>query len=98
MANRVQTTRSASQFGGTTYRGGTNNIGVVFRMTATGALTVLHSFVVATDGGYPEVALVQATDGNFYGLALFGGNAGGWLNAGQGSIYKVTAKGIFSTL
>jgi uncharacterized repeat protein (TIGR03803 family) len=86
------------KFYGTTYQGGTNSDGVVFNMTATGTLKVLHSFLAATDGANPEVALVQATDGNFYGLGLFGGNAGGWMGAGQGSIFKVTAKGVFSTL
>jgi uncharacterized repeat protein (TIGR03803 family) len=64
-------------FYGTVYQGGTNNQGVVFKMTASGTLTVLHSFAPATDGANPEVALLQATDGDFYGLALFGGNAGG---------------------
>jgi uncharacterized repeat protein (TIGR03803 family) len=86
------------KFYGTTYQGGTNNEGVVFNMTTTGTIKVLHSFLAATDGQNPEVALLQATDGNFYGLALFGGNAGGWMGAGQGSIFKVTAKGVFSTL
>jgi len=89
---------SDGNFRGTTYQGGANNSGVVFKMTAAGTLTVLHSFLSATDGFVSDEALVQATDGNFYGLCLWGGNAGGWQNMGQGSIYKVTAKGVFSTL
>src|SRR6266852_5434919 len=78
-------------FYGTTYQGGANNQGVVFKMTATGTLTVIHSFSAATDGENPEDAMVQATDGNFYGVA--NGN-----NGGTTSLYKVTSKGVFSTL
>jgi uncharacterized repeat protein (TIGR03803 family) len=78
-------------FYGTTYVGGANNQGVVFKMTASGTLTVLHSFSAATDGEDPEDAMVQATDGNFYGVA--NGN-----NGGPTSLYKVTLKGVFSRL
>ncbi len=80
------------KFYGTTYQGGANGAGVVFNMTATGTLKVLHSFLAATDGQNPEVAMVQATDGNFYGVA--NPNSGG----GVTSLYKVTLKGVFSTL
>jgi len=78
-------------FYGSTYVGGANNQGVVFKMSAGGTLTALHSFSAATDGENPEDAMVQATDGNFYGVA--NGN-----NGGPTSLYKVTLKGVFSTL
>jgi uncharacterized repeat protein (TIGR03803 family) len=79
------------KFYGSTYVGGANNEGVVFKMTSGGALTVIHSFLAATDGQGPEDAMVQATDGNFYGAA--NNNVGG-----ISSIYKVTSKGVYSTL
>jgi uncharacterized repeat protein (TIGR03803 family) len=79
------------KFYGTTYAGGANGQGVVFKMASSGAVTVIHSFLPATDGQGPEVAMVQATDGNFYGVA---NNNGG----GTTSIYKVTSKGVYSTL
>jgi uncharacterized repeat protein (TIGR03803 family) len=85
-------------FYGNTYSGGANNNGVIFKMAASGKLTVLHSLLSATDGSGPQVALVQASDGNFYGINVFGGNAGGIGGNGLGSIYKVTAKGVFSTV
>jgi uncharacterized repeat protein (TIGR03803 family) len=46
--------------------------GTVFSITAGGALTTLHSFDV-TDGEDPDGALVQATNGIFYGVTYNGG-------------------------
>jgi uncharacterized repeat protein (TIGR03803 family) len=54
-------------FYGTTYTGGVNGYGTVFRVTSAGALTTLHSFD-KTDGGYPQAGLVQGTDGDLYGV------------------------------
>lgn len=59
-------------FYGTTFVGGGSNncpegCGTVFRISATGTLTTLHSFDL-TDGARPRGALVQATDGRFYGV------------------------------
>lgn len=84
---------------GTTLDGGTNvtppgssiaGSGTVFRMTASGAMTILHVFddgTVANDGEYPSAGLVQATDGNFYGTTRGGGVYGG------GTVYKMTPTG-----
>jgi uncharacterized repeat protein (TIGR03803 family) len=63
-------------FYGTTSGGGncTNfggGCGTVFKITATGTLTTLHSFD-KTDGARPT-GLVQDTDGTFYGTTLDGG-------------------------
>ena len=61
---------------GTTLGGGVTGssytYGTVFKITPSGALTVLHSFD-ATDGASPYAALLQATDGTFYGTTYFGG-------------------------
>jgi uncharacterized repeat protein (TIGR03803 family) len=68
---------------GTTGVGGANNdcggsapgpigCGMVFKVTLGGALTTLFSFD-STDGAGPQAALVQATNGEFYGTTAGGG-------------------------
>ena len=68
---------SDSNFYGTTYYGGTNGVGTVFRLTLAGNYTILYSFVgFPNDGAQPEAALIQASDGNFYGTTIAGGTNG----------------------
>lgn len=57
-------------FYGTTYEGGAESVGTIFKITQSGALTTLYSFCSqsnCTDGGNPTGTLVQAADGEFYG-------------------------------
>jgi uncharacterized repeat protein (TIGR03803 family) len=82
-------------FYGTTGAGGAGLDGTIFEITPGGALTTLHSFG-GTDGNSPS-SLVQATDGSFYGIALFGGNYGP-CPPGCGTIYKITPSGTFTTV
>jgi uncharacterized repeat protein (TIGR03803 family) len=83
-------------FYGTTYRGGTtNNNGSVFKITPTGAYTLLYSFNFSSgylDAQLPEAGLTLGTDGNFYGVTT----AGGTKNAG--AIFKITSAGKESVL
>ena len=62
---------------GTTYSGGVNGYGTVFKIPpAGGTLTTLYSFCSqsgCTDGGNPTAGLIQATDGNLYGTTYNGG-------------------------
>ena len=63
-------------FYGTTYSGGANGDGTVFRSTPSGALTTLYSFCTqtnCTDGALPLAPLIQGSDGNFYGSTSYGG-------------------------
>jgi uncharacterized repeat protein (TIGR03803 family) len=55
-------------FYGMTTAGGADANGGVFKMTPGGALTNMYSFTGGTDGYDPYGALVQGTDGNFYGV------------------------------
>ena len=58
---------------GTTQGDETHTYGTVFKSTLNGALTTLHSFATAgAEGQYPT-ALIEASDGNFYGTTTAGG-------------------------
>jgi uncharacterized repeat protein (TIGR03803 family) len=62
-------------FYGTTDLGGADGDGTVFKITVGGTLTTLHSFD-GTDGASPN-ALIQGTDGNFYGRSSVIGDKAG---------------------
>jgi len=66
---------STGAFYGTTQVGfGGSAGGTLFKMTAVGAVTTLHSFLgPPTDGLFPFAPLVQASDGSFYGTTEDGG-------------------------
>jgi len=81
-------------FYGTTYAGGANDNGTVFQITAAGALTVLHSFSTNVDGAFPYSALIQATNGDFYGTTTEGGSNGTVF----GTVFSITAQGTLTTL
>jgi uncharacterized repeat protein (TIGR03803 family) len=86
---------------GTTTEGGANNWGTVFQFTPTGRVTTLYSFcsqTYCTDGAAPAANLVQATDGDFYGTASFGGNFADNCGVGCGTIFKITPLGALTTL
>jgi|GEM_PF-941876 uncharacterized repeat protein (TIGR03803 family) len=62
---------------GTTYAGGKNNFGVLFRYNiATGKDTVLLNFDSAYTGAYPLAGLMQASNGLLYGNTYEGGGHG----------------------
>ncbi len=66
---------------GTTYYGGTANLGTVFQIDpSTGAETVLHSFAGGNDGQNPEGGLA------LWNGALYGTTSGG--QSGLGTLFK----------
>jgi uncharacterized repeat protein (TIGR03803 family) len=80
-------------FHGTTASGGAFFQVTVFRMTPSGAITVLHSFNgFLTEGGVPIAGLAQGSDGNFYGTTALGGAHF------KGTIFKVDSAGSLTTL
>src|SRR5207247_11074310 len=87
---QVAGTRSSS-FYGTTFEGGANDKGTVFKMDASGNVTSLHSFA-GSDGANPRAGLIRAADGNFYGTTQAGG-AGG-----IGTVFKIDASGSLTSL
>ena len=61
-------------FYGTTYGGGSTNMGTVFRITSDGgSYSVLRSFANSPDGAIPFAGLVQGDDGRLYGTTVQGG-------------------------
>ena len=62
-------------FYGTTHRGGDADLGTVFKMTSTGALTTVVSFNGA-NGAHPYAGLVSGLDGALYGTTYEGGSTG----------------------
>jgi uncharacterized repeat protein (TIGR03803 family) len=70
---------------GTTYQGGTANFGVVYKVTAAGQETVLHSFTGGFDGRSPSGGVIRDAAGNLYGTTEYGGTG----NAG--TVYKLDA-------
>ena len=78
-------------YGMTNDDGGANGYGTVFSITASGALTTLSTFDF-TDGAHPYAALVQGTNGKFYGIT----QSGGTMNSG--TVFSITAGGTLATL
>ena len=89
---------SDGNFYGTTTQGGSAGEGTAFKITPLGVVTILHSFNAAgmvnsiqggqaTDGAMPIGALIQGSDGNFYGATLTGGTSE------QGTVFQMTPPG-----
>ena len=84
---------SGGNFYGLTSGGGTNSEGVIFELnSSTYAETVLHVFGATGDGAAPYGKLIQASDGNFYGLTELGGSTG------NGTVFEFTSGGTESVL
>ena len=83
---------SDGNFYGTTNGGGANFYGTVFMITPAGLETVLYSFGGAPDGGNPFAALVQGSDGNFYGATQFDGANN------DGTVFRITPAGVETVL
>ncbi len=71
--------------------------GTFFSLNSSNLLTVLHEFSGTNDGMNPT-GLIQASDGNFYGTAAFGGSGAYCGSQLCGTIFKVTPTGEFTTL
>jgi uncharacterized repeat protein (TIGR03803 family) len=97
--------------GGTTsclHSGGLDgSCGVIYRLTPTGAFTILHTFSGIADGGVPT-NIIQGSDGNLYGTTAYGGSGqclviyGNGISdeaiVGCGTIFRITASGVFTSL
>ena len=82
---------SDGNFYGTTFFGGANGGGTVFRISPSGSYRSLYSFGSSpADGGEPS-GLVQGSDGNFYGTSDGG-------TYGLGTVFRISPIGIETIL
>jgi uncharacterized repeat protein (TIGR03803 family) len=65
--------------------------GTVFKVSLSGAESVLYRFKLAPDGQYPESGLIDV-NGTLYGTTQFGGTKG------LGSVFKISPSGSESVL
>ena len=80
-------------YGTTTGGGGPGGgYGTVFRITPSGTFTSLYTFCPQCPGESPYGALIQASDGNFYGTT-----GGGGSNL-VGTLFKITTTGTVTSL
>ncbi len=78
---------------GVTENGGTSFAGVLYELSKSGTLTVLHSFAgKTTDGCYPSGTPLMDTKGNLYGTAE------GCGSSSDGIVWKVSKKGTETVL
>ena len=84
----------AGNFYGTASQGGTSNSGVLFKISAKGKYSILHTFTgAANDGKYPTyTSLLMNTKGTLYGVTEEGGAANG------GILYKLSKTGKLTIL
>lgn len=73
---------------GTTYAGGTSNLGTVFGVNTDGTgYAVLHNFTGTTDGQNPNAGLTEGTDGALYGTTYFANTST------RGTVFKINKNG-----
>jgi uncharacterized repeat protein (TIGR03803 family) len=75
---------------GTTWMGGPNSNGTVYRLTPSGGnwfLQTLYSFPNSGDGKYPVASLLMDASGNLYGTTEAGGSGGG------GTVFELSPSG-----
>ncbi len=70
-------------YGTTEYGGANGGYGTVFKLTAKGKPTLLHSFAGMPDGENPYSRLIRDAAGNFYGTTFYGGTSG------YGTVFKL---------
>jgi uncharacterized repeat protein (TIGR03803 family) len=71
--------------------GGANKQGIIYKLTLDGEFTPLYTFPKTINGG--PTALIEASDGNLYGVTLGSYNAGG-----VGQLFRVTKSGDYKLL
>ena len=83
-------------FYGTSVSGGKYGYGEIFEIMPTGTLSRTYGFCaeapVCPDGQTPHIGLMQAANGNLFGMTAYGGTYNG------GTLYALSPSGHFTTL
>ena len=74
----------------TSSAGGTSNVGTMFKVTPSGAVSVVYDFSY-NPGNDPLSGVTLGTDGNYYGTTVLNGE-------GPGTLYKITPAGVATAL
>jgi uncharacterized repeat protein (TIGR03803 family) len=82
---------------GTCFSGGASNLGLVFKLSPSGQLSVLHSFAGGADGASPTNGVVLDAAGNIYGTTPSGGTAS-QIGAQEGVVFKLAPSGGLTVL
>ena len=83
---------------GSTTLGGAFGDGSLFSLTLDGTETLLASFAGGASGRGPTQSLVQASNGNFYGISNNGGLASANCPSGCGTVFQLTPAGAVTIL
>jgi len=84
---------AAGNLYGATYKGGQYNFGAIFELTQLGALTLLHSFQgPPIEGLGPSGTPIFDPSGNLFGTTYQGGGSRGY-----GTVYEISAEGVYLT-
>ena len=81
----------------TTFEGGANGAGVVFKLAPDGTETALYSFTGESDGAYPYASLIMDKKGNLYGTTYDGGITGCG-GHGCGVVFRLAPNGTETVL
>jgi len=73
---------------GSTYQGGSANLGTIYKLNKSGTITLLHTFT-ETDGDYVYAGVLRDASGNLYGTTIYGGT-GNQCNNGCGTVWQIT--------
>jgi uncharacterized repeat protein (TIGR03803 family) len=82
-------------YGVTNSAGGESNAGTLFKISATGEFSIVHTFCSlanCADGSAPASAPIQGIDGSLIGATRWGGTHGG------GVVYAMSALGTFNVV
>lgn len=85
---------------GTTYYGGTYGFGTVYKISAAGEESVVHSFAGGADGAYPAAVLFVGRHGEVYGTTGYGGtgNCTDQQAVGCGTVFQLDKAGKITIL